>query len=180
VSEPRPIGWPARVAIVAVLGMLLVAVTLGSRAVLGSPAGTGAAAPLRVPVEAVATPVALVVLAGLALLIAVLRPVRRRRRDPERPDWVYEPPPAAWYEKALPLLVLLLIGGVLGRLHGLCHPTRGPPGLLMRAAGVAAAVAVMTILAWLSTPIHPPTSPISAMVASRQRQAGSRRGKSPG
>jgi hypothetical protein len=92
--------------------MLLVAVAFGSRGVLGSPAGTGAAAPLRIPVEAVATPVALVVLAGLALLVAVLRPVRRRRRDPERPDWVYEPPPAAWYEKALPLLVLLLIGGV--------------------------------------------------------------------
>jgi hypothetical protein len=53
-------------------------------------------------------------------------------------------------------------------------------GLLMRAAGVAGAVAVVAILAWLSTRSKPPTGPISAMAASGQRLAGSRRGRSPG
>jgi hypothetical protein len=93
-----------------VLAVLLAAVAIGGRATLGEAGGrAGEAGGVRLPVESVALPGILFVLAGLGLLAAVVRPVRRRRRDPEQPDWVYEPPPTAWTEKVALLLGLLLL-----------------------------------------------------------------------
>jgi hypothetical protein len=109
------------------LVVLLAVAAVGSRAVLGG-AGEAptTAPPVRVPAEAVAVPLVLAVLAGLGLLVVALRPARRRR-DPEQPDWVYEPPPVPWQEKALVLLaVALLVGVVLGTVWLLAP--RGAPG----------------------------------------------------
>lgn len=93
--------------------MLLAVVAVSSRALLGGAAESpGSSPPIRVPVDAVAVPLVLAVLAGLGLLVVALRPARRRR-DPDQPDWVYEPPPVPWQEKALLLAVALLVGVAL-------------------------------------------------------------------
>jgi hypothetical protein len=109
-NEPtRPLPWPARAGVLVLLALLLAAVAVGSRATLGATGGPSTGADgVRLPVESVAVPSILAVLAGLGFLAAVVRPVRRRRRDPEQPDWVYEPPPTAWTEKVALLLGLLL------------------------------------------------------------------------
>jgi hypothetical protein len=92
------------------LALLLGTVVVGSPATLGATGGpTGEAPAVRVPLEVIAVPGALAMLAGLGLLLAALGPVRRRRRDPDQPDWVYQPPPTSWSEKALLLLVMLLL-----------------------------------------------------------------------
>lgn len=110
-NEPtRPLPWPARAGILALLAPLLATVAVGSRATLGATGGPEADR-IRLPVGALAVPgvlAVLAVLAGLGLLAAVVRPVRRRRRDPEQPDWVYEPPPTTWTEKVALLLGLVV------------------------------------------------------------------------
>lgn len=111
----------------ALLALLLAVVALGSRAPLGG-AGAAAAAtlPIRVPADAFAMPLVLAVLAGLGLLAVALRPARRRR-DPEQPEWVYEPPPMSWQEKALVLLAVALLVGAILSLFWLLAPG-APPG----------------------------------------------------
>jgi hypothetical protein len=120
---------------------VLLAAAVGSRALLG---GTGEAPAtglqIRAPAEAVAVPLVLAVLAGLGLLVVALRPARRRR-DPEQPDWVYEPPPVPWQEKALVLLAAaLLVGVVLGTVWLLAPGAPpGPAGPPASAPGTAPA-----------------------------------------
>lgn len=110
------------------LAVLLATVAVGSRAVLGAAGGPPATAtPARIPVDAIALPLVLAMLAGLGFLATVLRPVRWRRRDPEQPDWVFEPPPMPWSEKALSLLVLLLLAGAVASAVWLFAPRGAPP-----------------------------------------------------
>jgi hypothetical protein len=124
-----------------VLVVLLAVAAVGSRALLGG-AGEAPATGLqiRVPAEAVAVPLVLAVLAGLGLLVVALRPARRRR-DPEQPDWGYEPPPVPWQGKALVLLaVALLVGLVLGTVWLLAPGgAPGPAGPAASAPGTAPA-----------------------------------------
>jgi hypothetical protein len=82
-------------------------VAVGSRATLGATSRPEADR-IRLPAGAAAVPGTLAVLAGLGLFAAVVRPVRRRRRDPEQPDWVDEPPPTTWTEKVALLLGLVV------------------------------------------------------------------------
>jgi hypothetical protein len=123
------------------LAVLLAVAAVGSRAVLGG-AGEAptTAPPVRVPAEAVAVPLTLAVLAGLGLLVVALRPAHRRR-DPDQPDWRYEPPPVPWQEKALVLLaVALLVGVVLGTVWLLAPGgAPGPAGPPASAPGTAPA-----------------------------------------
>jgi hypothetical protein len=122
-----------------VLAVLLAVAAVGSRAALGGAGEAPATAlQIRVPAEAVAVPLVLAVLAGLGLLVMALRPARRRS-DPEQPDWVYEPPPVSWQEKALVLLaVALLVGVVLGTAWLLAPGSApGPAGPPATAPGTA-------------------------------------------
>jgi hypothetical protein len=113
------------------LALLLGTVVVGSPATLGATGGpTGEAQATRVPLEVIAVPGALAMLAGLGLLLAALGPVRRRRRDPDQPDWVYEPPPTSWSEKALLLLVLVvLVAAVAGAVWLFARGAPSQPGL---------------------------------------------------
>jgi Domain of unknown function (DUF4129) len=137
-----------------VLAVLLAVAAVGSRALLGGAGAVPATAPpVRVPVEAVAVPLVVAVLAGLGLLAVGLRPARRRR-DPEQPDWVYEPPPVPWQEKALVLLsVALLVGVVLGTVWLLA------PGGLPRPAEPPASAPGTTPPVTVPTPGTPPQAP---------------------
>jgi hypothetical protein len=107
------------------LAVLLVAVAVGSHATLGATGSPSTAvSPTTVPTAAVGIPAILAIASGLAFLATVLRPARRRR-DPEHPDWVYEPPPTSRSEKALLLLALLLFAGTLAGAAWLFTPRGG-------------------------------------------------------
>jgi hypothetical protein len=101
---------------------------------------------------------------GLVFFAAVLRPARRRRRDPEQPDWVYEPPPTSRSEKVLLLLALLLFAGTLAGAAWLFTPGGGfsQPGPPPATAGRSAPA---------TAPPSPPTSPAHPHQASWPWQA---------
>jgi uncharacterized protein DUF4129 len=164
-SEPiGPLPWPARAGAVALLAVLLVTVAVASHATLeatGSP--SKAVSPTSLPAAAVGIPAILAIASGLAFFATVLRPARRRRRDPEQPDWVYEPPPTSRSEKALLLLALLLFAGALAGAAWLFTPRGGssqpgPPATAGRSVPATA-------------PPSAPTSPAHPRQASRPWQA---------
>jgi hypothetical protein len=157
------------------LAGLLVTVAVGSHAALEATSSPSkAVSPTSLPAAAVGIPAILAVAGGLAFFAIVLRPARRRRREPEQPDWVYEPPPTSRSEKALLLLAVLLFAGALAGAAWLFTPRGvssqpGPPPATAgrsvpataspsrahprqaswpwQAAGVAAAVASVGLLA---------------------------------
>lgn len=165
-SEPiRPLPWLARAGAVALLAVLLVTVAVASHATLEATSSPSKAlSPTSVPAAAVGIPAILAIASGLAFFATVLRPARRRRRDPEHPDWVYEPPPTSRSEKALLLLALLLFAGALAGAAWLFTPRGGssqpgpPPATPGRSAPATA-------------PPSPPTSPAHPRQASRPWQA---------
>ncbi len=132
--DPSPQDGPlpvrARVALVAVLAVLLGAVAAGSRARLGSRRVPSPPVPdATVVVDGVLLVAALGGLAVLALLALATRSARRRRRRPDDPVWATEELPVPWTAKALVLLVVaLLFGGLaLGVLVASRHSSSARP-----------------------------------------------------
>jgi hypothetical protein len=147
----EPLPWLVRACTVALLGVLLVTVAVGSHASLGAIGDASrTVSPTSAPPAAVGVPAILALLGGLAFFATVLRPGRRRRGDPEQPDWVYEPPPTSRFEKVLLLLALLLFAGALVGAawlftsHGGSSQPVSPPTTGGRSAPAAAQPSVPT------------------------------------
>lgn len=123
--RPTSIGRVAGPAVAAVL--LLVMVAAASRARVGAGPSPGSAVE-RVAFDALEPLTVAVLPAGVALLVAGLPRLRRRRRDRDEPEWVVERPPVPWYAKLLVvLLVLALLGGLAGTLVALRDRSQEPP-----------------------------------------------------